>query len=880
MNVRRFLSITILSVLAACSGGSGGGGSTQVANTDQSTVEQAFVYSGPAPGSEDVQSFKNAFYNNLAINERCGRCHTPGGEAGSIDFVNRNDVNLAWQAAKARVNLAEPSASAIVTKVAGGHQCWLGASKSATCAITITAYIEAWARGASTDISLVSLSPRTVYSPDEQVRFFPNELSDAQAQGPEVDDLLTLVKTHCSSCHNDAVSFPQSPYFASTTSDDIAYQAIKTKVNLTDWDKSRLVTRLSNDQHQCWTNDCAADANEMTNAIRLFAENIPETNIDSNLKFSKAQVLEGINGDGIVASSGGRYESDLIAKWEFREGSGVTVADTSGIRPEIELTMFGDVSWLGSGGGVRFSGGKAQGGVEASAKLANLIARTGEYTIEAWIAPYNVTQENAWILGYSGGVASRNVLVAQDIYSYEFYNRSSTTDNNGAGEPVVTTDNQTTDFAQATLQHVVMTYDPIEGRKIYVNGVDTGAVDEAGGGVINSWNQSFALTLGNSVGLDRPWEGAMRMMAVHNRKLTEQQIVANNDAGVGTKYYLLFSVADYLPADNCREVATDYCYVGFEVSQYDEYSYLFNQPFFVNLNPAPTPLNFSLQGLRLGINGQLASVGQGFLNIDETIDSDGFVQLNSQLSNEGQSLSSRGTIIPLVAGAEQDIFFLSFDQINGNSSIVSDGSVGAFNYSLTGEQSPDIAIRTFDAINQSFAEVTGVANAQSDPAGLAFSQLKSQLPTVSAFNAYLASHQMAVTQLAAVYCDSLVQTPALTTALFPGFVFNRSSSGIAAAEWRTGIVQPLIERTLNTGLYAVDPAMTAIANIEDEIVDLITNSNDDKPYNSAFVSEPDGKRDGLQWCDGAGGNCPVTRTNDVVKGACIAVLASGALLIH
>ena len=871
--IRGLFLATVLLILGACSGGSGGGGSNQVANTDQGSAEQEFVYSGPTPGNNEVQSFKNAFYNNLAIDQRCGRCHTPGGEAGSIDFVNRDDVNLAWQSAKARVNLAEPSASALVAKVAGGHQCWLGAAKSKSCAITITAYIEAWARGASSGISLVSLSPRRIKNPDDQVRFFPSELSDAQALGSEVDDLLTLVKNHCSACHNNAVAFPQSPYFASTTSDDIAYQAIKSKVNLTDWAQSRLVSRLANDQHQCWSDDCAADANAMTNAISIFAEKIPATNIDSNLTFSKAQVLEGPDGDGIVASSGGRYEADLIAKWEFREGAGVTVADTSGVRPEIDLSLFGDVTWLGSGGGVRFSGGKAQGGVEASAKLANLIARTGEYTIEAWVAPYNVTQQDAWILGYSGGAASRNLLMSQEIYSYEFYNRSSATDSNGAGEPVVTTDNPTTDFAQASLQHVVMTYDPVVGRKIYVNGVDTGAIDEAGGGVINSWNQSFALTLGNSVGLDRPWEGAMRMMAVHNRKLTEQQIIANNDAGIGKKFYLLFSVADYLPSNNCRSSEADYCYVGFEVSQYDEYSYLFNQPFFVNLNPEPQPLNFSMRGIRLGVNGQLAAVGQSFVNINESIDSDSFVQLNSQLANRGQPLSSQGTIIPLVTGAEQDVFFLSFDQINGNNSIVSDGTVGAFAYSLIGEQSPDIAMRTFDAINQSFAEVTGVANPQSAPAGSAFSALKSQLPTVAAFNAYLASHQMAVTQLAAVYCDSLMQSTTLKAALFPGFVFNRSSSSVLTNEWRTSIVEPLRDRFLNTGLYDAEPGMSAIANIENEVVDLITSTE--------IVGTGAGsKRKGLQWCDSAGGSCPEARTNDVVKGACIAVLASGAQLIH
>ena len=867
-------------LLSACSGGSGGGGSDR-ADTSADVGTTDFVYNGPPPQSAEVQSFKVSFYDNLVTGDRCGVCHTPGGEAGSIDFVNRDDVNLAWQSAKGMVDLDEPSRSALVAQLEGGHQCWLGATSAATCAVTATGYIANWANGSSQGVSLVSLTPRSIYSPDAEIKFFPNTLADAQALGTGIDDLLTLTRTYCSDCHNEAVADAQAPFFASSN-DDIAYAALNTKVDLNVPSRSRLVRRLSEDGHQCWSN-CASDATTMENAIAAFASPIAVSGVDSNLVFSMAQVLEGANGDGILAASGGRHEADVIAKWEFLEGTGDTVADTSGIRPEIELTLSGEVSWLGSGG-LRFSGGKVQGGVASSAKLADLVSRTNEYTVEAWVVPFNVTQEEAWMVAYSGGAVSRNLLAAQNIYAYDFYNRSSANDDNGGGDPATTTLNDTMDFAQAALQHVVMTFDPVEGRKIYVNGEDTGAEDVSGGGLINSWNTSFAVTLGNSVGLDRTWEGAMRMVAVHNRRLTEEQILTNFEAGVGSSYYLLFSVAELVANPGCSETngseITDYCYVGFEVSQFDEFSYLFNQPFFINLNTAVPDISFDLEGIRLGINSKLAAVGQAFVNVSDTIDTQRFTELNAKLTNEGQILSPYGTIIPLEGGPEQDIFFLAFDRIESESSVVSDGDDNSANYDnvLVGEEAPDLSMKTFDAINKSYAEITGVSSARSDPAGAAFYNLKSQLPSVADFNAFLSSHQMAATQLAAAYCDELVSDTGLRTSLFPTFDFSQRSDTIDDDVWRSGIVVPLVDRSINTGLYDDTPALIAArAGLEGEIVNLIGSMLDEVPSDSDFTPVSDGKMDGLKWCIGA---CPAEKTNDVTKGACIAILASGALLVH
>ncbi len=66
----------------------------------------------------------------------------------------------------------------------------------------------------------------------------------------------------------------------------------------------------------------------------------------------------------------------MIAKWEFKEGTGSVADDTSGVDPALNLTLSGDTSWVG-GWGVSFgpNGGEARGGA-ASSKLYDLIKAT------------------------------------------------------------------------------------------------------------------------------------------------------------------------------------------------------------------------------------------------------------------------------------------------------------------------------------------------------------------------------------------------------------------------------------------------------------------------------------------------------------------------
>jgi len=869
-------------LLQSCSGGSGGGGSERAVDPIQDLGSTEFVYNGAAPASDDIQNFKVSFYDFLAGNDRCGECHTPGGQ-GTTHFVNQDNVNEAWKQAKTIVNLKDPASSAVVTRVANGHNCWLAASQAATCAATITGYVERWAASGEQFSSTVQLLPRRAFSPSG-TRVMPGLLSDVDGLGLDMtgsDEVLGLLHRYCSDCHSDTAVIPQVPYFASDNT-PIAYEALRGKDNLAVPAMSRVVVRLSPEKHNCWS-DCLDDAGTLEDAVVRIASVVPKTQVDPALLTSMAQTLEN---DGIVSSGGGRFESSLIAKWEFREGTGTTTADTSGVLPEIPLTLSGEYSWLG-GWGLRFVNGKAQGGVSGSAKLFKLITGTGEYSIEAWVAPSNVSQEEAWIMGYVGGADSRNMLLRQSFYNYESFNRSSVTDDNNAGEPALTTSDDD-ELAQATLQHVVVTYDPVNGRRIYVNGVASGDVDPSGGGILNSWSEAFAVVLGNTTGNSNPWAGSMRMIAVYNSALTADQIAQNFDVGIGLKYFLLFSVSELIDKPGvCHEEEkgkrTNYCYIVYEVSQFDDSSYLFNEPFFANINPNGGESNFDLQGIRLGINGKLAKIGQAFVNIDTPV--------SGQFGNPYQSLSSIGSIIPLENGPDQDVFFLAFDDIEGQSGLRDDGISRSFSQLLTGEQSSDIAIRTFDEINATLSVLTGIPVSSTNISEVTgktvaetFGTVRRALPGVADFNACMSSHQMAATQLTAAYCDALVQDVSRREAIFPGppiFDFNTPVAD-PSIDWRNHIVVPLVDRAISTGLMdSLDRG-----RIIDEVELLITDKKDLKPYifvNGSYVSDPDpsahNKRDGLIYCLN-NATCPSTRTADVVKAACTAVFGSAVVLMQ
>lgn len=69
--------------------------------------------------------------------------------------------------------------------------------------------------------------------------------------------------------------------------------------------------------------------------------------VDADLLTSRALNL---TGDGLLANAGGRFEDNVIALYEFKAGEGQVAYDTSGVSPALDLTLSGNVDWVGGWG--------------------------------------------------------------------------------------------------------------------------------------------------------------------------------------------------------------------------------------------------------------------------------------------------------------------------------------------------------------------------------------------------------------------------------------------------------------------------------------------------------------------------------------------------
>ena len=825
------------------------------------------------PQTDLVQTFKIEMWPNLS--ERCGGCHMQSGQPPT--FSRADDINLAYNEAITVTNMGTPSESRLVSKVAAGHNCWL--PNNFECADVMTRWIENWVGDAGGGGRVIALS-----EPDDPLKFpgdsreFPATATATGTNGSSFSNTVyPLLTAHCAECHVENPTPPQLPIAPYFSSSDInaAYEGAQPKMDLDNPALSRLVLRLILDGHNCWDPNnnqataCEDSRDLMQAAIQDFADGIPANPpvIGNNSTISGAVDLSGCS-DGSsgcnTADGGNRYENNLIALYDFKAGSGTSITEVSGAGTPINLTLSGttgvDFSWV-SGHGIEFltNAAKAQDMGNNSGRLQSAITSSGEYSIEAWAIPANVTQEDANIISYSGGANQRNFTLGQTMYNYDFLHRSTTTDSNG--EPVASTPDDD-ELLQSSLQHVVATFDPVNGRRIYVNGMVTNTVDPVAAGGLGDWDGNiYPLIMGNEIDGTRPWKGILKLVGIHDRALTHQQIVQNFEVGVGEKYFLLFGISHLdaaIPAGS---------YIMFEFSQIDPYSYLFYKPTYINLQDPSVVPNFSLQGIRIGVNGALPLNGQAFSNVDVTLGS-------NYTPESGEIISTIGTAISLERGVAQDEFFLAFDQIGGAINPYVEPTVTP---PVLTDPDPvaDMGVRTFDEINASISSMTGVS--ASNPAVTAvYQSYKQQLPSVENINGFLSSNQMAIAQMALTYCNELVDNNGSITrdSYFNNFDFSQDEpSAFNSPAKLDRILTPLLAAAMNidgVGNLTSQP-------VETEIRDMLgstTGQNLDGygAYTSLIQQM-------ITQCGGA--TCgTAARTEEIVKATCAAAVGGAVMLIQ
>jgi hypothetical protein len=381
-----------------------------------------------------------------------------------------------------------------------------------------------------------------------------------------------------------------------------------------------------------------------------------------------------------------------------------------------------------------------------------------------------------------------------------------------------------------------MTFDPTNGRQLFVNGSRIDVADDSGGN-INDWDDTFAFVLGNEVSNDRQFEGVLRLVAIHNRALAPSQIQQNFAAGVGEQFFLLFGVSHLIDVADA--------YIVFEVSQFDSYSYLFNAPFFISLDDTASPVNIPLAGMRIGINGREPEVGQAYGNLDMILDAANYS------AESGQPISSIGTIFGIEKSAQTDEFFLTFERLGDATNVRVEGSIEPLPQPGDNQPAADIGIRIFDEINASMAAATGVPTSQPD-VRVTYEAVRRALPSSNNIEGFLSSQQMGITQLAIEYCNTLVEDSSLRAEKFPQFDFTAPPANAFDAGGRDNLLTPLLISTLQNGAnLSSQPDLTLVRSELDSLIDRLAATGSDG-----------------------------TRTRTIAKAACASVLGSAAILIQ
>ena len=688
---------------------------------------------------------------------------------------------------------------------------------------------------------------------DTNTSILANSTGSSLPEGLSVTEQVTsfeqtvypVVRAYCDNCHGG--SGPGAPQIAHSQP-ATAWSAVvdNQKVNFSDPASSRLVRRLASDFHYCWT-DCSSDAAVMLAEIVAWQAAIEAAGgtsggVDvSGLTSNTRQISNGVEELGSE-----RFDTGIIARWDFKEQTGTTAFDTSGVAPAMDLALEGPV--LMSSYGIDVATGRAIATVDSSRKLFDRIgSQSGGsqgYSLEMWMANANTTQDGpARIMSYSQSTNSRNFMLGQNLYQYVIRNRAFLEESSNNGNPSLETYAVDRD-AQSTLQHVTVTYDQLAGRRIYVDGRWTEDEDPIDAGRLWNWNPSHQLVLGNEVTNDRQWIGQIRFAAIYDRPLAPSSILQNFEAGIGKRVTIAFDVSQWTGGNSSIE---------FAVTELDGYSYLFCQPTFVTDTGSP----IRVQDMRISLNGIIPVSGRNFTN------------MNALVTSDRQLLSRQCSIVGGLVDSTTDVFQVFFEQLGIFQDPVAVSNPPTPGTEDFGDPVPTSGIRNFARVNASMAEVTGV-DPQTVNVDVTFEELTQQLPSGTDLRSFVSANQVGVAKLGIEYCDVLVgdgnpASQALRDQFFPGsasFGWDMSPAvAFADPDDVDLITDPLLDNIVGAGLRGDVMGFPA----RDQVEVLLDQLMVDLSANCGGLGEP---------------LCDADFTKNVVKGVCTSVVASGTLHIH
>lgn len=226
-----------------------------------------------------------------------------------------------------------------------------------------------------------------------------------------------------------------------------------------------------------------------------------------------------------------RITDGIVALYEFKEGRGTKVNDTSGVGSALNLTIAdaNKVSWGSTG--LQIKGPTIITSERPAKKIIDACRQSDEITVEAWIQPANVTQDGPTrIVSISKDYVTRNMTLGQGLYGgrpsslYLTRLRTTWTSANGL-PPIVTPDGSAT----VNLTHVVYTRKATGQAVMYINGQERAVLNISG--KMTNWDTNMPLLLANEQIGGRAWLGEFRLVAIYKRALSSAEVLHNFNVG-------------------------------------------------------------------------------------------------------------------------------------------------------------------------------------------------------------------------------------------------------------------------------------------------------------------------------------------------------------
>lgn len=228
-------------------------------------------------------------------------------------------------------------------------------------------------------------------------------------------------------------------------------------------------------------------------------------------------------------SDGGRVaDTSLLLLYNFNEGAGATVNDTSanGAALDLAIDLPAGVSWVTGGLQILNNGNDVQIKSGAAAtKVFTALQGSDSMTLEVWVKSANTTQAGPKrMFSFSQDTSLRNFTFGQEAQRWIVRRRLHiNTDNNGVPSF------ETANIVTTAKTHVVYTRTSAGVEVIFVNGVPS--TNQTLAGNFGTWANTHPFIVANENGGGRLWEGTLYLAAVYSRALSASEVATNYAAG-------------------------------------------------------------------------------------------------------------------------------------------------------------------------------------------------------------------------------------------------------------------------------------------------------------------------------------------------------------